>query len=160
MRPHFDAVYLLYHIHQHQSSTGFLLSHSLPKLETPNRRSKRLSSPLLTTPSLNRSKLIYRQIGHRVSVPVVDELSSSKAKQPSLSISNTSIYGSNALLVLRIRSSPNAANQRHRSMTPCTGSKVYLELASINLKSPLTMTAVVRYRSKLIKDSDPRPPGI
>lgn len=42
-------------------------------------------------------------------------------------------------------------------MMPCTGSKRYLVLASINRRRLLTILAAVRYRSKLTSGSPLRP---
>lgn len=65
----------------------------------------------------------------------------------------SSFYGSRSLLRADILSSLNAATHRQRSRTPSTGGKSNLELASIRRSKPLTIAAVVRCRSKLIRGS-------
>jgi hypothetical protein len=62
-------------------------------------------------------------------------------------------HGSRLLLNADILSSLNAAIHRQRSMTPSTAGKLNLELASMSRSRPLTIAAVVRYRSKLIRGS-------
>lgn len=69
------------------------------------------------------------------------------------------INHSRLLLSAWIWSSERHAIQRHRSITPWTGSSVYLLLASIRRSRHLTILAAVRYRSKLTSASPSRVPA-
>ena len=60
---------------------------------------------------------------------------------------------SSALLFALMVSSGKAAIHKHLSMMPSTGWKAYFELASIMRRRFLTIRAVVRCRSKLMRGS-------
>lgn len=70
----------------------------------------------------------------------------------------TADHASAARLNAVMRSSANAASHRQRSIMPGTATKSYLVLASINRSRLLTIVAVVRYFSKLIRGSLSLPP--
>jgi len=69
-------------------------------------------------------------------------------------------HGSSSLLKSCILSSLNAATHKQRSKTPSTAGKFNLELASMRRSRLLTIVAVVRYRSKLMRGSRSRAPAI
>jgi hypothetical protein len=68
-------------------------------------------------------------------------------------------HGSSSLLKSCILSSLNAAIHKQRSKTPSTAGKFNLELASMRRSKLLTIVAVVRYRSKLMRGSRSRAPA-